>query len=1261
MLSVNSYFGLGLESVRCLAITIGCVLPIVATSLSVDAQVIPAADGTNTRSQTTGNQFDITGGQRNGGNLFHSFDKFSFTRDQIVNIQSNPAIRNIFTRIVGGEASVIDGILKVSGGSSNLYLMNPAGILFGPNVRLNLPGMFTATTATGLNFENGSWSILGGSTSSTLIGDPTALLFALNQPGSVANLGNLSVLPGQSLNLIGGTVVNTGEIQAPGGQVTLASVPGSQLVRLQQVGNILSLEFKPLAATGSVAWTPATFSQLLAKGDPLHHATQLETTPTGQVRLKGSGLVIGDRPGLTVLSGQVTGDSFQALGDRVIVNDLTVQINGPLVLAANQQLWFQKGIANQMNFGTGGTIAGTIILNAGTEFRSDLPLQSQGRSIDIQSPIIQAQSINTASSSLANSGGTVTLHGLNDQSAQRINIDNIITPNQDVSIRADVATTQFIITSASSTMASAITPIGLGGRVNIQSQGPLSVGGIITEGKDVNLMTRTDLRSGLLRVGPIFTFGGNVNVDANRLNTSLIWTTPQTNANAGNITLTAQTELNAGRIEANAGGNVGGNVNSATIAGNVRLFNKMGDVTLDSIQAIGSSGGRVSISGDRVQITGVSVKQNITTGLFTSSSIRAGESLTINHRGGKTNQPFIIGNPTFNGSAGSLIVGNDPASNPPITVGQFAIQDKNVTATPGPNITITTENQRPFFPGLANAKRLSLSVKPGQSIQFSLADLGLGQPIDPNQDFVNIYIRVRNSDGSAGRLFDSTGRKVSSDRPVKITDLLTYIAPKNRSIGVSFEIVALDIPPGATVFDEYPSLPLRFDLPEIPDIEPAATKPDKIAVSLPEDSPLSNVSAAEVAAMDKGLTDEFTTAGFDTAGAKIGVDGSDLTRQIDLKTGVKAALIYIRLVAAKVNEIDSKADSKPAPSTNLKEVELTLVTAKGRFRKRLPIDGEKLLATARIFRQEVVNPLRTHTKTYLPASQQLYKWLIEPIRSDLRSQGITNLVFVPETGLKAIPYSALHDGKQFLIEQYSIGLMPSLGLTQTTYQDLRGSDLLALGISQPTQGQTPLPMVGTEMSAIGQLWPRQVSYGNAQATLDVLRTGRQRTPFRIVHLATHANFTTGSVQDSYIQLWDDRLKLNQIKQLNWNDPPVELLVLSACRTALGDRTSELGLAGLAVQTGVKTTIASLWSVDDTATMLLFSQFYSALRTSPVKAAALRQAQIKLLRRQIVVNDGKILGLPQNLRLTLPDGVRVSDPDFQHPYYWAAFTLVGNPW
>jgi CHAT domain-containing protein len=972
--------------------------------------------------------------------------------------------------------------------------------------------------------------------------------------------------------------------------------------------------------------------------------------------------MIGDRPGLTIVAGRVAGGTFQGLGDRVVVNDLAVQVDGPLVLAANQQLWIQKGTANQMNFGTGGMIT----LQAGTEFRSDLPLQSQGRSIDIQAPIIQAQSINTASGSLnnslsggsANSGGAVLLQGLNGQLAQRVDVGNIITPNQDVALRADRATTQFIITQASSTTTSAGIPIGLGGRVDIQSQGPLVVGGIITQGKDVNLATRTDLRTGLLQVGPIFTFGGGVNLQANRLNTSLIWTTPQTTGNAGNITLTAQTELNAGRIEANAGSNTN-NINSATnSAGNVRLFNQTGDVTVDSIQAIGSSGGSVSISGDRVRITGVSVKQDITTGLFTISSIRAGESLTINHRGGKSNQPFIIGNPTFNGSTGSLVVGNDPVSNPPLTVGQFAIQDKTVTATPGSNITITTENQRPFFPGLANAKLLSLSVKPGQSIQFTLADLGLTAPIDPNQDFVNIYIRVLNTDGSAGRLFDSTGREVSTARPVKITDLLTYIAPKKRSIGVLFEIVALDVPPVATAFEQYPSLPLRFDVPEIPDIQLVAPNPDKPAVSFRYDSVLSNVSAADVAALDGRLTDELKAAGFDTAGAKSGVDGSELTRQIESKTGIKAALIYIRLVAAKVNE----ADNKPAPTAKaLEEVELTLVTAKGWFRKRLPIDSEKLLATARFFRQEVVNPMRTHTKTYLPASQQLYKWLIEPIRWELRSQGITNLVFVPETGLKAIPYSALHNGKQFLIEQYSVGLMPSLGLTQTAYQDLRASDLLALGISQATQGQMPLPMVTTEMSAIGQLWPQQLSYSNAQATLDLLRTARQRQPFRIVHLATHANFTTGSVQDSYIQLWDDRLKLDQIKQLGWNNPPVELLVLSACRTALGDPSSELGLAGLAVQTGVKTAIASLWSVDDTATTLLFSQFYAALRVTPIKAAALRQAQIKLLRRQIIVNDGKILGLSQNLRLTLPDGVRVSDPDFQHPYYWAAFTLVGNPW
>jgi CHAT domain-containing protein len=216
------------------------------------------------------------------------------------------------------------------------------------------------------------------------------------------------------------------------------------------------------------------------------------------------------------------------------------------------------------------------------------------------------------------------------------------------------------------------------------------------------------------------------------------------------------------------------------------------------------------------------------------------------------------------------------------------------------------------------------------------------------------------------------------------------------------------------------------------------------------------------------------------------------------------------------------------------------------------VDQAQLLRTIKQFRREVTNPLRTHTSSYLSSSQQLYRWLIAPIQPSLKAQRITNLVFLPEAGLRALPYAALHNGQQFLIEQFSIGLMPSVGLTQTTFQDLRSAKALAIGVSESTQGQSPLPMVKTELAIVSQLWRRNTTYVNDQATLATLRTARSRYPFQIVHLATHATFTAGVPQNAHIQLWNDRLKLSQIRQLDWSDPPIELLgcFISWCRPSL---------------------------------------------------------------------------------------------------------------
>ncbi|MEM9003125.1 MAG: CHAT domain-containing protein, partial [Cyanobacteria bacterium P01_F01_bin.86] len=144
------------------------------------------------------------------------------------------------------------------------------------------------------------------------------------------------------------------------------------------------------------------------------------------------------------------------------------------------------------------------------------------------------------------------------------------------------------------------------------------------------------------------------------------------------------------------------------------------------------------------------------------------------------------------------------------------------------------------------------------------------------------------------------------------------------------------------------------------------------------------------------------------------------------------------------------------------------------------------------------------------------------------------------------------------------------------------------------------------------------------------------------------------------QFWNQRLGLDQVRQLQLNSPPVELLVMSACRTALGDTNAELGFAGLAVQAGVKSALASLWQVSDLETAGLMAEFYTQLNQQPYKAEALRQAQLAMLRGEVRVEEGVLIWNGGSIPLP-PNLINLRAEDATHPYYWAAFTLVGSPW
>ncbi|MGA1603066.1 MAG: CHAT domain-containing protein [Prochlorothrix sp.] len=340
-------------------------------------------------------------------------------------------------------------------------------------------------------------------------------------------------------------------------------------------------------------------------------------------------------------------------------------------------------------------------------------------------------------------------------------------------------------------------------------------------------------------------------------------------------------------------------------------------------------------------------------------------------------------------------------------------------------------------------------------------------------------------------------------------------------------------------------------------------------------------------------------------------------------------------------------------------ISVILTTAQGvTVEHKLPVPRDRVMQVVRLFLLGL-SDLHSPPGRYLRPAQQLYEWFVEPVAAELAAEDINTLIFCMGKGLRSLPIAALHDGEQFLVERYAPVRVPAFALSDFVYRPFQGARVLAMGASEFTD-QTDLPAVPLEITTITQeLWPGE-GILNQDFTLDNLRQQRQNRPYEILHLATHANFEQGDLSNSYIQLWDERLTLDRVPDLNWSQPPVDLLVLSACETALGDPEAELGFAGLTVQAGVKSALASLWSVSDVGTLALMTEFYSHLRQAESKADALRAAQVSMLRGEVTVEGGVLQGSSRG-RSPLNTGNQGDSADLTHPFYWSAFTLVGNPW
>lgn len=310
-------------------------------------------------------------------------------------------------------------------------------------------------------------------------------------------------------------------------------------------------------------------------------------------------------------------------------------------------------------------------------------------------------------------------------------------------------------------------------------------------------------------------------------------------------------------------------------------------------------------------------------------------------------------------------------------------------------------------------------------------------------------------------------------------------------------------------------------------------------------------------------------------------------------------------------------------------------------------------------RQELIN-----TSDSSSPSRQLFDILIGPILPLLSQQKITTLLISADRGLQAIPFSALSDGQKFFGDRFAFSLTPSLTLTNFDESDqLIGTKLLALGASE-FEGLSPLPLVPQEIDGI-MIKGAKEKFLNNSFTPNTFLDEASDPIYSNVHVATHADFVPGGPSRSQIHSGTGPIAFDQLIKLRRSRKgvPLELIVFSACRTALGDLDSELGFAGLALQAGAKSAVGTLWYVDDVVTSAYFVQMYRYLSQGIPKAEAMQLTRQALIRGLVRLEGDRVVGPDGNDLLTgLSDNQqrRVAN-GMNHPFYWSGIQLMGTPW
>ncbi|MCA6598482.1 MAG: CHAT domain-containing protein [Pseudanabaena sp. M046S1SP1A06QC] len=1273
----------------------------------VSAQI--QIDG-STATQVNGNTISPTGsGTVSNGNLFHSFNQFNVTQTGVIfntgNSNVNGAnINNIINRVTGDTPSSILGTIqsRQSFPNANVYLINPNGIVFGQNAKLDIGGSFHANTGTGLTFSNNQTLSVDKNSTVFPSGDPQKILFTINQPAGIINQGNLQVDAGKSITFTGGTIVQTGSLTAPNGNVAITSVLGNRQVELRSPDAVLGLTVESSGLSpdwnGKITDLPNLAALLTSK---VPTANQVVIKPDGSLVLveavTSPDILVSN--GTSVVSGKIDvssplfqGGNVGIFGNQVSLVNAKIDASGltgggTVLVGGNLQ---GKGIqpnAVRTFVDSSSMINVSAILNGnggkaiiwadqlsrffGNIFSNGGSVSGDGGFVEVSGKeyLIYRGNVNTSAAN--GKSGTLLLDPdniriINSPSGpedSQLDDNEIFSgdgfpPNDftisNAKIQAQALSGGIILKaednitfegSVNITFPNILNKLEVeaGNNIEIQNSIQINLGELkFTAGNNININAPIETQNGEISFTAenninnnesIKTNGGalsftatNNNILGNNGNIS----TSSSTGNAGNVTLNAGGNITFGKIEATSTVASGGDVNISA-GNNIRSTGSPNSIVTDSFATTGDAGDiKISTSGGKIDIDSGTVRavaSNLNGGkieLTADKTINAGALISKSPSFSGTGGNIILNSTTQNivftyaDSSGGFQGGDFTATSPNGNIRAFWFNSESgacfgssicTAGGSGGLLNISHGGSRSFIIGipLFNGTLGKVTTGTFTLTPFKIIPKGVGT-------FTRGNIAISPSSGGGIELLGEALEPPNNKNNKNNKNDQNNLNNQNSNVWKLSNEVEQKLLGISTVLKKQVDLAFQEqDLAQKQDLAKA----------------FDLIERAYASELEIFLGNSLKVKPIDIANAQ------DILGDIAKRTGSAAVLIYPIVLSDRLEimVIPPKDKGKPFSISNRDVTQQIL--------------NDVLLE----FRSDLFD---SSSNNYLANAQKLYNWIMRPIDAELQARKIDTVVFVMDSLLRVIPASTLHDGKQFLVERYAIANIPSLRLTRLEDRDRKNTRILAMGLTESVSGFSALPSVEVEIRTINSKLLAGTSLLNKEFTVSNLQAQRLQNDYGIVHLATHGKFVSDNANDSFIQFWDSQLTLERIPRLRFDSPVVEMLTLSACETSVGNN---LGISGLAVDSGARSVLASLWAISDAGTAPLMINFYKLFPEAKTKALALQQAQRSLIDGSLRIENNKIIGIQGIPPISLNNNV--SKLDLRHPFFWAPFLLIGS--